>query len=145
MTTEEKNACKQECERELCDKFVLVPKNKLYYIIGGALAVIVIATGLSLASVFAYLRSEPAEIARKRIEQIRSEAEVILTRLKDEGSYVRYGSKIALQSGADTHRFLHNHTTQAGVDTYQGTLVHGKQVPITEAGAQWTIIQVPAK
>src|SRR4051812_29958415 len=83
MTTEEK----AEFTDALTEKFVLIPKNKFYYIIGGAVAVIVVATGLSLASVFAYLRSEPAEIARKRIEQIRGQAEVHLKRLEDEGSY----------------------------------------------------------
>ena len=82
-------------ENKLTEKYVLIPKSKLYYIVGGAVAVILVATGLSLASVFAYLRSEPAEIARKRIEQIRQQAEIHLKRLDDEGAYVRYGSVFA--------------------------------------------------
>jgi len=92
MTPEEET----KFEAKLREKYVLIPKDKLYYIIGGALAVVIIATGISLASVFAYLHTEPAEIARKRIEDIRTEAEGHLQRPEQESTYIRYDDQVSL-------------------------------------------------
>jgi hypothetical protein len=137
VTPEEKT----KLEGELREKYILIPKNKLYYLIGGAVAVVIVASGISLASVFAYLHSEPAEIARKRIEQIRTEAEGHLQRLQQEDDYVRYGSSVALRSSTDTARVLHNHTKAAGTPM-GGTIVNAQPLNPSQTGAHWTIEQV---
>ena len=146
MTPQEK----AEIENELVAKYVLVPKNKLYYIIGGAVAVVVIATGFSLGAVFTYLRSEPAEILRNRIQKIAEEAETYLVRLKDQGSYVRYGDSVALQSGLNDEpdkppRVLFSHSGQAP-DKMGGVVVSAtNKAKGTDAGSQWKVKKWPTE
>ena len=141
MTPEEK----AEFTDELTEKFVLVPKNKLYYIIGGAVAVIVIATGLSLASVFAYLRSEPAEIARKRIEQIRAQAEVHLKRLEQSDSYVQFDQTIALESEKNTGYMLTGHSQMPSPHPPKSSDVNAEPILHQPPFYRWTVRRPPSK
>lgn len=60
---------------KLTKQFILIQKSRLYHCIGGALAFVVVAFGITIGSVIHYLSSEPAEIARRRIMQIRTEVE----------------------------------------------------------------------
>jgi hypothetical protein len=60
---------------KLTKQFILIPKSRLYHCIGGALAFVVVAFGITIGSAIHYLNSEPAEIARRRIMQIRTEVE----------------------------------------------------------------------
>ena len=60
---------------KLTKQFILIPKGRLYHCIGGALAFVVVAFGITIGTVIQYLSSEPAEIARSRIEEIRKKVE----------------------------------------------------------------------
>jgi hypothetical protein len=71
MKPEEETAFKEKLAKE----FILIPKNRLYHAIGGALAILVFAFGINIGSVVAYLRTEPAEKELERIKQISTEVQ----------------------------------------------------------------------
>jgi len=74
---------KAELKKELVEEFVLIPKNRWYYLIGGAVGVVVVAFGIGMKSVFEYVSSQPAEDARKRILTIVAEAESYRAKMLD--------------------------------------------------------------
>jgi hypothetical protein len=71
MTPEQEAAFTEK----LAKQFILIPKGRLYHVIGGALAVLVAAFGINIGSVVAYLRTQPAEKELKRIREISQEVE----------------------------------------------------------------------
>ncbi len=71
MTPEEEAAFTEK----LAKQFILIPKGRLYHVIGGALAVLVAAFGINVGSVVAYLRTQPAEKELNRIREISKEVE----------------------------------------------------------------------
>jgi hypothetical protein len=71
MTPEQEAAFTEK----LAKQFILIPKDRLYHVIGGALAILVAAFGINIGSVVAYLRTRPAEKELKRITEISKEVE----------------------------------------------------------------------
>jgi hypothetical protein len=71
MTPEQEAAFTEK----LAKQFILIPKDRLYHVIGGALAILVAAFGINIGSVVAYLRTAPAEKELKRITEISKEVE----------------------------------------------------------------------
>jgi hypothetical protein len=66
MTPEQEAAFTEKLGKQ----FILIPKDRLYHVIGGALAVLVAAFGINIGSVVAYLRTRPAESERQEIHRI---------------------------------------------------------------------------
>lgn len=66
MTPEEEAAFTEK----LAKQFILIPKERLYHVIGGALAFLVAALGINMGTVVAYLRTKPAERERGEIHRI---------------------------------------------------------------------------
>jgi hypothetical protein len=58
---------------KLAKQFILIPKNRLYHVIGGALAILVAAFGINIGSVVAYLRTSPAVKEKEEITRIYNE------------------------------------------------------------------------
>ena len=58
---------------KLAKQYVLIPKNRLYHVIGGVLAFLVAAFGINIATVIGYMHSQPAVQASKEIEQIHAQ------------------------------------------------------------------------
>lgn len=69
------DAEKKALKAELVEEFVLIPKNRWYYLIGGAVAVVVIAFGIGIKSVLTYMGSQPAQEAHQQIVAIMKDAE----------------------------------------------------------------------
>lgn len=65
----------QEAEftEKLSKQFILIPKDRLYHVIGGAVAVIVATFGINIGSVVSYLRTEPAQRELARVAEISRE------------------------------------------------------------------------
>jgi hypothetical protein len=137
MTPEEKT----QLIADLRERFVLIPRNRLWHFLGGAVTFAVAAFALSFAGVLAGMKSTSAVQAADRIERIRDEAEGHLKRLQQESAYVRYGSSVALRSSTDPKRVLHNHSEQGGLNM-GGTVVNAQPVPASQSGAHWTLENV---
>jgi len=58
---------------KLARQYVLIPKDRLYHLIGGFLAFLVAAFGINIAAVVGYMHSQPAVQASKEIERIRAQ------------------------------------------------------------------------
>lgn len=137
MTPQEKAEFKAEIKAELREEFVFLPKTKLLHVIGGALATLGVASGITLGGIFLYLRSEDAEIARVRIESIRTQAEKHLKALETD-SYVRVGSTVALESKVHPEKYFHVGSDKAL------SLVYGRSEP-SNVHLHWLVRSTPKK
>lgn len=132
MTPEEESKFTEKLTKQLSQQFIFIPKSRWYYILGGALAF----CGVTVGSVMLYLHSEPAEIARKRIEQIRGEAETQLKELQAGDNYIHYGSQLALE--CERHPGLHLHA-------YSDQHVTVEKNALSSPFVRWTVRRLPAK
>ena len=92
--------------RELAEKFVLIPRNRLWHFLGGAATFAVAAFALSFAGVLAGMKSSSAVQAANRIEEIRGEAEKKLMALQASDAYVRYNDQVTLFPHANSSKAL---------------------------------------
>lgn len=80
---------------ELREKYVLIPKGRLWHFLGGALAFAVLAFGLSFAGVLAGMKSSAAVKAASRIEELKEQAEAHMRALV-EGNVVIPDGKLGI-------------------------------------------------
>ena len=88
--------------RELEQRYVLVPKNRLWHFLGGAVSFAVLAFSLSFAGVLAGMKSDAAVKAGERIQELKREAEEHVRALGAD-QYIRYNRGIALRSSGGTY------------------------------------------
>lgn len=69
MTPEEEAAFTEK----LTKQYILIPKDRLYHVIGGAIAIVVATFGINIGSVVTYLRTQPAQRELEKIAGISSE------------------------------------------------------------------------
>lgn len=132
MSLEEEAKITEKLTKQLSEKFILIPKNRWYFVVGGMLAFI----GVSVGSVIAYLRTEPAELARTRIKQIQLEAEQLLAAMKSD-SYVRIGEIVRIRTTETPSRALEPYPLpQTGV-----TAITTRDIPFPQQ--QWVIELAP--
>ena len=89
MTPDEEAAFMEK----LAKQFVLIPRNRLYHGIGGALAFLVVAFGINIGAVLAYLRTQPAKLAQARIEEIATDVKQHQKAVEDAEKAVEQHSK----------------------------------------------------
>ena len=116
---------------KLTKQFILIPKDRLYHCVGGALAFVVIAFGITIGTVISYLRSEPAEIARKRIVEIRAEVEKHYADL-GVGTFLKANEPYQIQTT----------NGQYGLFVSRGKPANGTAIVLAE-GRYWTWKFVP--
>ncbi len=111
MTPEEEAAFTEK----LAKQFILIPKGRLYHVIGGALAVLVAAFGINVGSVVAYLRTQPAEKELNRIREISKEVEqhyqdlgvnTYLKRADAEKTFLQLNDSYTYLKKADAEKFV---------------------------------------
>lgn len=88
--------------KELQKDFVLIPKQRLWHFLGGAVSFAVLAFGLSFAGVLAGMKASAAVRAEEKIVAILAEVE----RYREDlgiGSYIRFGDSVALRTGANVY------------------------------------------
>ena len=93
MTPEEET---QFIER-LTKKFVLIPKDRFYHFVGGAVAIFVVAMGINIGSFFAALKSTNVHKAQQHILQMEKDAENHLAALRT-GAYVQTNQPYKIQT-----------------------------------------------
>ena len=69
MTSKEET----EFTERLARQFVLVPRDRFFHFVGGAAAIVVVAIGINVGSVMAFLKSSTAAKAQADIEAIKGE------------------------------------------------------------------------
>lgn len=118
----------------LTKEFVLIPKGRLYYFIGGAVAVFVVAMGINIGSFFAALKSTKVHEAQQHILQMEKDAEKHLAALR-AGGYVQTNQPYKIQTAGGnfglfvSHNKIHN---GANVVIAEGRKVDWQIVPIKQ-------------
>lgn len=115
MTPEQEAAFTEK----LAKQFILIPKGRLYHLIGGAIGILVVGFGINIGSVVAYLRTQPAEKELRRITEISKEVEKhyrdlgVGTFLKSEDAnktFLKLGNSYHIRPRGTTNKFdLHVH------------------------------------
>jgi hypothetical protein len=66
---------KDDLKKELVEEFILIKKGRLYFLIGGATAVVVLALGIGIKATLDYIGTKQVEQTKERIAAILTEAE----------------------------------------------------------------------
>jgi hypothetical protein len=104
MANEFDDKAKQEFEekliRKLTEEYFIFRRKAILQVFGAAFGAIVATVGISAATVLAYMRSEPAELARNRILAIGKEVEKKYADLGGVGTFVKTDSFYYLRNDA---------------------------------------------
>jgi hypothetical protein len=101
MTPEEENQIIDKLMIRIADKYVLIPKNRLWHFLGGAVTFAIAAFALPFAGVLAGMRSDAAVQAADRIKTIQTDVENHYEALK-VASYLRYDQPVILVRAEST-------------------------------------------